>query len=427
VPIPSDDDPPLLRAGFAATSLVADPKSWINRRVETIEMLSHEETRRRVSVDFTLTDEQLRDLEVDDGIVVPISVLTKEPRRNFDLRDESGRSVPVLGKHQNGRLAHIVLLGAAYDALPEEPSDEVFEILAADLRQVVISPPSEAENALSFLIGSAESGDRWRAAITADEACQSLLAALWSNYVLFAVLPKGGANRRVLKYSYGEGFRFTTDEQGIQDRLGLRQLASRAWRPERKSFLIECPGAWRAASFHAEIAIPEELRFDVVVLWDFESDEPLSEYDINVDRAALYATELDDGQRATAYAVVVPERSGRTSQAALTSIVVAALLWVGVASGLDASNPGPAVSILLAGAALFSGVAAVQGEHRLVKRAFAASRRWLVLVTLAALTASASLAMETPDAQPVDLWRLMAVACSIAAARLTWTAIRAPQ
>ena len=30
--------------------------------------------------------------------MVPISVLTKEARRNFDLRDESGAAVPVLGK-----------------------------------------------------------------------------------------------------------------------------------------------------------------------------------------------------------------------------------------------------------------------------------------------------------------------------------------
>jgi len=39
--------PPLLAAGIACTRLIADPAGWINRRVETIELLSHEETRRR--------------------------------------------------------------------------------------------------------------------------------------------------------------------------------------------------------------------------------------------------------------------------------------------------------------------------------------------------------------------------------------------
>jgi hypothetical protein len=36
-------EPPLLRPGFACIPLIANPKAWINRRVETVEMLSHEE------------------------------------------------------------------------------------------------------------------------------------------------------------------------------------------------------------------------------------------------------------------------------------------------------------------------------------------------------------------------------------------------
>lgn len=47
---------PLLTAGIACTRLIAEPAGWINRRVEAIELLSHEETRRRVSIDFSLTD-----------------------------------------------------------------------------------------------------------------------------------------------------------------------------------------------------------------------------------------------------------------------------------------------------------------------------------------------------------------------------------
>jgi hypothetical protein len=44
------DLPPLLTTGIACTRLIADPAAWINRRVETIELLSREETRRRVSI-----------------------------------------------------------------------------------------------------------------------------------------------------------------------------------------------------------------------------------------------------------------------------------------------------------------------------------------------------------------------------------------
>jgi hypothetical protein len=430
MPEPPPVDDPLLIAGIASAPLISDPQSWINRRVETIELLSHEETRRQVSIDFTLSDDQLDELTIDQGVVVPISVLSKERRRNFSLRDESGRAIPVLGKDENGELAHTALLSAAYDALPEQPSQDVFDILAADLRQVVFGLPEEADATLDFIIASANGGDRWRAAIIADEACMSLLNALWANYVLYAVLAPNGPNRRVLKYSYGEGLAFASYSQPLRGRLARlapRELVRRAWTPDRNDFVIECPSAWRAASFHAEIAIPEEVRFELAVLWDFHAARALSAYDLNVDRAALYAPDVDSEDYSTAFAVVAIERAGRVTQAALTCAVAAGLLWLGVESGLDAKNPGPAISILLAGAALFSSVAAVQGEHRLVKRVFAASRRWLVLTTLAALVASAALALEVPDTHPVGLWRVAAILCSVATVRLGWSAVRAPR
>lgn len=419
--------PPFLTAGMACTRLIADPTEWINRRVETIELLSHEETRRRVSIDFSLTNDQLEDLSIGEGIAVPISVLTKEARRNFDLRDESGRAIPVLGKHQNGELAHIAVMNGAVNALPDELRPEVFQMLAADLRQVVFAPPAAAADALGVFVGSAEAGDRWRTAIWEDDTCRALLAALWRNYALVAVLAPGGPNRRILKYSYGEDFDLTVEREGIAERLAPRERVGRAWWPDRRRFIIECPGAWRAASFHVEIAVPEELRFETAVLYDFVADEQVSAADSNVNRASLYAPhEIDAESDVDAYVEVAPERSGRTFQAAATSVIIAALLWLGVASGLDAQNPGPAVSILLAGAALFSGVAAVQGEHKLAKKVFSASRRWLVLVTVAALAGSASLAMEIPEEHPVSIWRFSAIASTVAAVRLVWSAIRAP-
>ena len=420
------EHPPFLTAGIACTRLIAEPAAWINRRVETIELLSHEETRRRVSIDFSLSDQQLAELSIGEGIAVPISVLTKEARRNFDLRDESSRAVPVLGRQQNGDLAHIALMNGALNALPADVTPEVFELLAADLRQVVFAPPSAAADALGVFIGSAEAGDRWRAAIWEDETCRSLLTALWSNYALFAVLAPGGPNRRILKYSYGEEFNFGRHGEGIRDRVALRGLARRAWHPDRRRFIIECPGAWRATSFHVEIAVPEELRFDTAVLHDFVVDEQISDADRNVNRASLYASgEIDATGDVAAYVEVAPERTGRTFQAAVTSVIIATLLWLGVGSGLDITNPGPAVSILLAGAALFSGVAAVQG-HALVKKVFAGPRRWLLLATIAALAGSATLAMEIPDQHPVSLWRYAAIAATLAAARLAWSAVRAP-
>jgi hypothetical protein len=245
--------------------------------------------------------------------------------------------------------------------------------------------------------------------------------------VLFAVLAPGGPNRRILKYSYGEEFKLGRASERIRDRLAARELARHTWRPDRRRFVIECPGAWRATSFHAEIAVPEELRLDMALLYDFASDEYISDVDRNVNRASLYASgEIDAANDVAAYVEVAPERAGKTFQAAATSVIIATLLWLGVGSGLDITNPGSAVSILLAGAALFSGIAAVQGEHVLAKKVFAAARRWLLLATFAALAGSATLAMEIPDEHPVSQWRIAAVAATLASARLAWSAVRAP-
>ena len=191
------DETRLVDAGIAASPLIADPKSWINRRVETIELLSREETRRRISVDFTLSDEQLSSLRTPHGIVVPIAVLLKQRLRAFDMRDEGGIAVPVLTKEQADALSLVALLGAASEALgPDVPSD-ARERLTADLRQIVSEPAGTAAGLRADFTRKATVAGSCHAIVEADPACKTLLDALWGEYVLFAVLAEGGPNRRM--------------------------------------------------------------------------------------------------------------------------------------------------------------------------------------------------------------------------------------
>lgn len=261
-----------------------------------------------------------------------------------------------------------------------------------------------------------------------DATCEQLLLTLWQNYVLYAVIDPAGPPRRIVKFSYAEDFDFAVLQPGWRSRVGMHELRLRASRPDRARFFVECPGASRAASFHVEVATPEELRFDTAALLDANEHALLSEVDRNVDRASLYADRgVRWGADVQAYVEVAPERHGRTFQAAATSVVVASLLWLGVVSELDSENPGAAVSILLAGAALFSGLSASQGAHKLVRMVFSASSRWLAVVTVAALAASATLAMEFPEERPICVWQIAAIACTVATVRLCWSALRAPK
>ena len=125
-----------------------------------------------------------------------------------------------------------------------------------------------------------------------------------------------------------------------------------------------------------------------------------------------------------AFVEIVSEREGPATRAALTAIAVSALLWLGWLSGLDASAPGAAVSLLLAGGAVVSGFAAATGFHIIVNKILRNRRRALVLVVVCALTASASLAMEIPDRRPLEIWLPAAILCSLAALRLGWSAVR---
>jgi hypothetical protein len=230
----------------------------------------------------------------------------------------------------------------------------------------------------------------------------------------------------VLKFSYADDFDLSLPRLPLRQRLTPSELWLRSTLPDRKYFIVECRGAWRAASFHAEVAIPEELRVDFGVLYDFGGDSPLSRSEEDVNRLSVYSADVTPGHEPGVFLRVSAHRGGRPIQAAVTSLIVALLLWFGVASGLDAKNPGAAVSILLAGAALFTGISAAQGEHRLLKTVFASSRRWLAVAAFAALAASSALAMEYPQAHPVPTWRVCAVIASVAAARLAWSAVRAP-
>src|SRR4051794_34090488 len=83
----------------ALLALLAAPREWRHRRVETISFVTSRFVRRRVSVDFTVPHdfhEQLRlpvDPRVDgpaDQWLIPVGWLARRQLVNFDLRERDG-------------------------------------------------------------------------------------------------------------------------------------------------------------------------------------------------------------------------------------------------------------------------------------------------------------------------------------------------
>ena len=90
----------------AADVLLRHQAAWRHRRVETITVLTHEQVRRHVSIDFTVPEEQREGLRLSaDEYVVPLALLAKRPLVHFDLRNEEQHSIPLLTAEQHRTIA----------------------------------------------------------------------------------------------------------------------------------------------------------------------------------------------------------------------------------------------------------------------------------------------------------------------------------
>ncbi len=399
-------------AGEQIFGLLLAEESWIHRRVETIHMLSTQVLRRYVSVDFTVPQGARGNLEIGGSgqSFVPLAALAKRPLRNFDLRDESGASVPVLGSDHNGPLAHSSLLGVVRRPLDGIGQDEPTEQLSADLKWVALGDPQEADQAISRIVQAAKTGSRECQAVLDDDAAVFLLADLADNYLLVA-LCDDVSKRRILKFSYEETF--ATATPGFIERLG--------WRPLLVG--LDAPGASRGASYHAEVVIPEELRFNVCFLYDEETGETFAS-DEDADRAALHAARVPLGSRTALLFGLQAERTSFPIVGCIVAWITGLLLLTGAIAGdLDPRRADSAVAVLLAASAVFAGAIARSGEHRIVQVLFAGPRLLLALTALSALVAGGSLAYGLPSKAICTIWWIAAAASLAAAVMLTITAV----
>jgi hypothetical protein len=379
---------------LACLELLTDEARWIHRRVETIDLLAQELVRRQVSVDFTLPEPLLDDLRIGPGgpWCVPLAILEKRPLRNFDLREhDEWRS--ILGASSGGPIAAGVVSAAARLAsLPDELEPEVESLLSL----IVRSDLDEARTAMVELRGRAEHAPQV-ASILADDTSGYFLATFAESYMLIGLLGEP-AGRHVLKYAYDDHLRL--DGRASRPRRLARRLG---WSP----FVVDVsvPTAAHAASYHAEVIVPEELRLDAWIV-DTQTDELLStDIERAVDRASLHAPRVALDAEPLLVTAIYPERADLPTLAFATSAVTALLLLIGAALGnLGSPTAGSSVALLLAGSVLFATTVARSGEHRLVRGIFAGPRWLLSIVAVAALAAAASVAFGAGDGVRDVIW-----------------------
>ena len=407
---------------LACLQLLSDEPRWIHRRVETVDLLTQELVRRQISVDFTLPEPLLDDLRIgDDGPwCAPLAILEKRPLRNFDLREhDEWRS--ILGASTGGPIAAGIVTAAAQLAIAPDTLDPD---VASLLTRIARSDLEEARTTMEQLRSRAEHVAQI-AKILTDETSGYFLATFAESYMLIALLGEA-RGRRILKYAYEEHLRLG----GHASRP--RRLARRlGWSP----FVVDVavPTAAHAASYHAEVIVPEELRLDAWIV-DTRADELLStDIERSVVRASLHAPRVALDAAPLLVAAIVPERADLPTLAFATSAVTSLLLLCGAIFG-DLATPtaGSSVALLLAGSVLFATTVARSGEHRLVRGIFAGPRWLLSIVAVAALAAAASVAFGADDGARDVIWYsaggLSLVAClTLAVGFFRAASLRRPQ
>src|SRR6201995_1526684 len=169
-------------------------------------------------------------------------------------------------------------------------------------------------------------------------------------------------------------------------------------RPARYAHFYDAPGCTEAASYHAEVAVPDELRARTTRLVDNGTGTVLAEGPRDADRPFVYY--VADTRRRLEPGLSVrygTERGRFLVPAALVAWVIAlelALPWLLADLTHLAASGGPAISGLLSVAAVFSALVRRGGDHPLVRLVLAPYRLCLAAATLAAVLAAATLAFR---------------------------------
>ncbi len=373
----------------AADVLLRHQAAWRHRRVETITVLSHEQVRRHVSVDFTVPEAQREGLRLSaDEWIVPLALLSKRPLVHFDLRNEEQHAIPLLTAEQHRTIARELLNRQLDEGVAA--ADELIEAVLAD-------EPQELEAEIAAL----------EAAHGVDLADFRATASVLSRSFIAWAIVRGVDRRRVFKFAFDEP-------------VG------------RKSFVyfIDAPGCTEAESYHLEVAVPEDIKARRTLLVDGATGRRLATGEPDADRPALYFRAEPPLPEAPELVIdFAAERWPFVAPAALIGSIIALLIAPPfLFSDLQAlpDTAGSAVGLVLSTSAVFSVLILRSDEHPLVRLMLVRARALLAASTVASLFAAASIGFRTAGWIIEGTWAIAALVSVLTAGILIAEARRAP-
>jgi hypothetical protein len=375
----------------AADVLLRYQATWRHRRVETITVLTHEQVRRHVSIDFTVPEAQREGLRLSaEEFVVPLALLSKRPLVHFDLRNEEQHAISLLTAEQHRTIARELL----YHQLEDEGIEGADELIEA----VLADEPQDVEH----LIGALEETHGLELA-----DFRAIATVLSHSFIVWAVV-RGLDRRRV--------FKFAVDEP-----VGRTDFV----------YFIGAPGCTEAESYHVEVAVPADLKARRTLLVDGATRARLAAGEPDADRPALYyraqpplpeAPQIVIEFAAERWRFLVPA----TFVASIIALLIAPPFLFADLAALK-GNAGAAVGLVLSTSAVFSVLVLRTDEHPLLRVMLVRGRLLLAACTFAALFAAASLGYNTATWIIEGTWGLAALVAVLTAGILIIEAIRAPR
>ncbi|MDN5852058.1 MAG: hypothetical protein L0K86_04275 [Actinomycetia bacterium] len=378
--------------------LLFTPEKWINRRVEAVHFLDSGETRRVVSIDFTLPKE-CRIRESPRRVIIPVAFRLKEPLRNLDTFDQSGAPLSVLRASDAAPRSAAVLQRFARNVAPDLAATTLVR-LDELLTRIVTLPADDATRVAAVIRRWVALS--WPGGITAEAALfVDVVEAFSRSFVLMLELPDDVVGvRSMLKFSY-------------ELPVDILEGAELPYNLE-----LDGPQLWMSDSCHLEIATPPGVQIRELVVRDRGSGRQWRDPASNVPtlaaghrahvvcrRTAPLASgstlvSFDPDNRSIIAAAVLS-----TWAAFVAFLLPPALRVIEATTNLDLLSRGiseSAVSLLLLGPAALVAFLGRAPEHQLVARVLWPLRR-AILATVLTLIAAAAI-VGTRVQLPWDSW-----------------------
>lgn len=431
---------------FAST----DPRGWIRRHVETIQIKTASFGRRRLTIDVQLPfDPALAVTQTGDHSVfwIPVASLSKTPpRSNIDVRDEYGGALALLARDEDAAISVAAIAAAAEDLLASPPSP----FLQALLRELVEQDGIAADLALAMAqraLRAEQGGATTEAGHAFDEALRSMAGNSW----LWLPLEGRLGGRRVIKFHYdieferdrlrprrpvtrrylmraeetGTVHRFDVVDLGDGNpRSAVRRLAARVANATGLAAIelaIQTPYVTGSATYHMQVESPpavETRGIDLLAQLRPGATVDRWQRDHGVH---LYLANAKVEHMLPAVVTLRVGRRGFLTLSWLTALLITTLLWIFESTGAAALvHPEVSATVLLIVPALLTALVVRPGEHPVATRLLFGVRLLVAISGLLAVGAAAAVSNATPsDWSPQHTWFIYAVVCSAVAGFLT--------